>query len=859
LPVEGFKSQRFPPLSPCLAFFPLAHIFSRSRAISGEKMRIAIEVSAPAGPPPLGAPVETSIPFAQGKLGRAEGLVIISPDGRAAPTQLRPALIWPDGSIRWLFVIFEAVAGPGKYYLTQGEAPVEKDLLKETSDRLLLDTGELLLKVPLQGECLWQDLRAPQRGGKSVPILRGKDCDLLLTRQDGKIFRASRAGDTRKVIIEERGPIRLSVRIEGKCRAEDGEGLFDFILRLQAYRGRPELWLSVTWINATDNPGEQLRDIRFAFPYRFAPDRLVMGCENGVYDAPFRKKWPTYILQEAHDWYWAKTVHPDGRLLNLASGGCHGEHFPGWLYLTNLEKQLSFGVYVPNFWQEYPNEIDLQDSTLSVGLWPERAAERLASQPQLPSSPEGELPYRNTQYWPVMPHPYLAFFDAASKCLDVPQGMAKTQEIMLSGWAGASAQPSFEKKWWGGTFSPIRGLVDPRQAAKSQAVGPCWPKDDKHFPDIERMYEESFEWFIRHVENLKCYGKFDYGDFHYFTAATDYLCHSQNGWEEIGEMPREGYWHNNERDVLRGLLLYYLRTGDIRAWRLGRTAARHLLEVDIRHYPHWGMYTHGYGHCYAALGVGGEADHSWLLGLLEWAGISGDALAWEWILKCGDYLAAQEIDFSQSNIREISLLLHMLVQFYRYTGDNKYLQASDTLADVLLQSQNKDGGWCAYMDRSCSTIVGFVEHAALALADYYSLTGTPRVLAPLKKALLWCAGKKGRGLDVGEGPLAMYGYALAGEKTGEALYTEQAEKGFQTLIALQNLAASPLLRGDWTLGDFQVNNPALAAGSGRPRQFTGQTRPLCPSGVLAYTPAALELLAKSRRLTPPKPASQRKK
>jgi hypothetical protein len=815
------------------------------------KLNIAIRATAPAGPPPWGAPVETSVPFAEGVIKSAAGLALVTPGGKPAPAQMRPALRWPDGSIRWLFIIFEASEGPGEYHLVEGKSPKRKDLLQEQSGKLTLDTGELRLQISRRAGGLWQYLGAPGKAGESLAILRGGKCDLVLTRHDGKLFRAGLAGNTRKVIIEESGPIRASLRIEGTCRAKDGEGLFDFIIRLQAYRGRPELWLKVTWINTTENPGERLRDIRFVFPYRFAPDRLVMGCETGTYDAPFRKNWPTYVLQEDAHRYWAKTVHPDGRLLNLASGGCNGRHFPGWLYLTNLSQRLSLGVSLPNFWQEYPNELDLKDATLGVGLWPERAAAALAAKPQLPSSPEGKLPYRNTDYMPVMPHPYLAFFDAASKCLDVPQGVAKTQEIMLSLWAGKGRQPAFEKKWWGGGFRPVRGLVDPRQVAVSRAVGPIWPRDEKHFPELERMYDESFEWFLRHVENLECYGKFDYGDFKYFTAATDYLCHSQSGWEEAGEMPREGYWHNNERDSLRGLLLYYLRSGDIRAWRLARTAARHLLDIDIRHHPHWGLYTHGYGHCYAALGEGGDPDHSWLLGLLEWAGISGDPLAWEWILKCGDYLADKVIDIPQSNVREVALLLHMLVQFHRYTGERKYLEASEKLVEALLHLQHEDGGWCAYNDCRCCAIIGFVEHAALALADYYSLTGDDRITEPLKRALKWCAAAAEGELEVGEGPLAMQAYALMGEKTGDALYTEMAEAGFRTLKEKQNLAASPLLRGDWTLGDFQVNNPVLAAGSGRPPQFTGQTRPLCPSGVLAYTPAALWLLAQKKRLSSP--------
>ena len=89
---------------------------------------------------------------------------------------------------------------------------------------------------------------------------------------------------------------------------------------------------------------------------------------------------------------------------------------------------------------------------------------------------------------------------------------------------------------------------------------------------------------------------------HNLTSSTTYLT-CTGKWKAKQEMPREGYWHNNERDTLRGILLHYFRTGDTRAFDLAAIAAQHAFDVDIRHHPHCGMYTHSYGHCYGALGA----------------------------------------------------------------------------------------------------------------------------------------------------------------------------------------------------------------------------------------------------------------
>jgi hypothetical protein len=50
---------------------------------------IVIHVAAPAGPPPLGAPVETSIPYARGRLTHTDGLAIHSPEGKPVLAQFR--------------------------------------------------------------------------------------------------------------------------------------------------------------------------------------------------------------------------------------------------------------------------------------------------------------------------------------------------------------------------------------------------------------------------------------------------------------------------------------------------------------------------------------------------------------------------------------------------------------------------------------------------------------------------------------------------------------------------------------------------------------------------------------------------
>ncbi len=803
---------------------------------------IVIHVSSPAGPPPLGAPVETSVPFARGKLPRPEGFAIYAPDGKPVPGQFRSAMNWPDGSVRWLAVAFEAAAGPGKYILRKGENPSAPSLVSTVNGRTVIDTGELTVRISPSESGWLEVLAAPSVDGAAQPVVAGASAgDLVLVRHDGKVFRASLDGISRRVVVEEHGPVRACVRIEGQCRAPDGEGLFNYLIRCTAFRKRSEVRLEVTWVNATDNPSEQIRDVRMVFPFGFEPDRLVIGCETGVYDGPFLKDRPVYVLQEDRDRYWAKTLNPDGRVQNLASGGCNGEHAPGWLYLQNSNRSLA--VWVPNFWEEYPNEIAVVHGELSVGLWPQRAVNHLLSKPLLPANPQG-TPYVMTRYWPILPHPYWAFIDPEKKCLDARQGMAKTQAMILSVWAGRGPIPTFETKWWRKTLEPVRGHLDPEYVARTEALGPISPRDSKRDPEVETLFDESFGWLDRHIDVMKCYGKFDYGDFKYFTPSTTYLCGPGTKWGEMGEMPREGYWQNNEGDQLLGLLLYYFRTGKPAAWERCRIVARHLLDIDLRHHPYCGMYTHSYGHCYVETAEAGAPDHSWLVGLLAWAGISGDPTVWDWLIRCGDYLAGLKPKYFESDARTTSVLLHMMCEYYRYTGAQKYFEAARAPMATLLKYQNPNGSWPAYLGNpERREITGFTDHAVMALADCYAVTGEKRCRESLERAREYISTPEGvtDGMDVS--PLTVYGMAVLFEKTGDSRYRDAVLRAFGKLCKTQDLSPDPYGRGD-TWAEWGVNNPDGAKGTGRPPQFLGQTRPGSVGFVLSYGQPSLAAIIK---------------
>jgi len=53
-------------------------------------------------------PVTLGVPFSQGRLRDAAGLCVVDREGRSVPAQIATVGTWPDGSVRWAHVDFDA-------------------------------------------------------------------------------------------------------------------------------------------------------------------------------------------------------------------------------------------------------------------------------------------------------------------------------------------------------------------------------------------------------------------------------------------------------------------------------------------------------------------------------------------------------------------------------------------------------------------------------------------------------------------------------------------------------------------------------------------------------------------------------
>ena len=176
--------------------------------------------------------VECSVPFAQGSLTDVDKVRIIHGTRRFRPQSAITAS-WPDGSVKWLYLIFPADL-PGNagadYFLSIDGGPADEALCSVKSDprSLSVDTGGLHAVLAGKGSsCLFRELRS------GAVVFTGSELAGPVMSSEGRSY---------TIRLEEEwtfsgGPYRITAENKGKHYGEDGDSLFDFEVRLHFTAG----------------------------------------------------------------------------------------------------------------------------------------------------------------------------------------------------------------------------------------------------------------------------------------------------------------------------------------------------------------------------------------------------------------------------------------------------------------------------------------------------------------------------------------------------------------------------------------------------------------------------------------------
>jgi len=237
-------------------------------------------------------------PWPRGKLKSAKNLALRAVTGAALPLQSWPLAYWPDGSLKWTAHAMAPGAGTGdgpfevvaQRTTAKGQAALS---VTETAEAFEIDTGVMKCRVNRRGAeiigSVSRDGREALRAGKLVLLRqdRAAGSDATVVTQE------SFESVIEKVTLEQRGPVRAVLKIEGKHANAAGRTWLPFTLRLYFYAGGEALRVLHTIVFDGDESKDFIRGVglRFSVPANAQLyDRHVrfIGADGGVFGEAVR-------------------------------------------------------------------------------------------------------------------------------------------------------------------------------------------------------------------------------------------------------------------------------------------------------------------------------------------------------------------------------------------------------------------------------------------------------------------------------------------------------------------------------------------------------------------------------------------
>ncbi len=223
--------------------------------------RIPLKVSEHAGVKRMEEPVRSGVPFPQNmELSSIDSLRLTDDSGKVVPAHFEILGRWgggphdPELSIRWLQLDFKAnleAGGTRVYSLSNEGGGLSMPLVDvhETEAHIQLETGPARFRVSkLKGslfDAVWLDDNGEGDMDPALILPSGQSGSYVIA--GGKEYRANRTAPL-EVVVDERLPGRVTLRVEGFHHDLDGNPLLRYVTRLAFFAGSSAVKVHHTFI-----------------------------------------------------------------------------------------------------------------------------------------------------------------------------------------------------------------------------------------------------------------------------------------------------------------------------------------------------------------------------------------------------------------------------------------------------------------------------------------------------------------------------------------------------------------------------------------------------------------------------------
>ena len=687
---------------------------------------ISLTVTEPSGVQRTGWPVTSGVPLARGALRSDRHTALYNAEGQEIPLQTEVLSRWPDGSVRWLLLDFQVDLaadasqqfglryGPQVVRTTESQSPLVISAASH-ANRItpVLDSGSIRIILSADRfrllDAIWFDRNGDGQFSDAERVTNDQSTGIVLVASDGTRHRADLSLAT--WTIEQHGPLRACVRIEGRHRAEDGSEMFSFIVRLHIFRGQPFFKFDYTFVNDhQDSLMAKFDAIELVCSTNDSSDQLVLNAQ------------PTAES--------SRLFQVDDRQFEV-DGETSSGRASGWAAIGTPAGGLAVGVR--EFWQNWPKSLEVKPGEMRIGLCPD--------------FPKGQ--YDGRPLLEEVKH----YYYLRDGVYTLKIGAARTHQMWATLFSG---EPQIDQlaSFFRAVEQPLLAQCSPQYVCSTGVLGNSPPADPNKYHAYDTWMDAMFQKHLDDQENSRENGMLNFGD-----------------WYD--EKKFGGGWGNQEYDTSHNFFVQYLRTGDRRYFDRARQGAGHLMDVDVLHAinPHIrGLDHHGQpqpgqiwkhivGHTggyyeddrlkapiWDQRGVLHDLGHVWIGGLGDCYQLTGNRRALDVARLVADRVASEcPTDYSD-HIRGIGWPLNLVMTAYELTGDDKYLAAAGRQWETLKANMDPEKGWSAMLayghcsmkseSKRCHGQVSYMMALTMsALSRYHEATGDPEVLQAITVGL----------------------------------------------------------------------------------------------------------------------------
>lgn len=551
--------------------------------------------------------VSFGVPWPRGAVAASQTFALTAPDSGSLPLQSWPLAYWPDGSIKWSgFATVARAAGDYRLAFGSPAVPASPIRVTEAADAIEIDTGRVRARIPSQGAAIIESLTMDNR------TVAGP-ARLVCTLEGGAAF----TGSVRKMTLEQRGPVRATVKMEGVHKSDSGTRQWlPFVVRLYFYAGLENIRLMHTIVYDGDEKKEFIRGLGLAFAVpvreqvhnrhvRFSGEEGGLWAEaaqpatgrrvltlpgsrsNALVDQLAGKRLPNRDAFNAADQKllqdWA--VWNDYRLLQLSADGfalqkrtnaescwldaAAGHRASGLVFAGDVSGGLAVGLR--NFWQSHPTALEVR------GLAAEKAGDKAEIRAWLwsPDAPAMDLRHYDLVNGVERPHDLNSSYEDVQTGFSTPHGIARTSELMLYPSAAVPAREESTRQAALAQAPPL--LTATPEHIHSTRVFGIWSLPDRSTAakrQLEDRLDSAFALYHKEVEQRRWYGYWNYGD----------VMHQHDGPRHMWRYDVGGFaWDNSELGTDMWLWYSFLRSGRADIFRMAEAMTRHTGEVDVYH------------------------------------------------------------------------------------------------------------------------------------------------------------------------------------------------------------------------------------------------------------------------------------